>query len=164
MKRGTRGVGGVTLVELMIVVAIAGVLAAIAAPSFRTTLPRARLRSASLQLSNDLKLARLKCISGNFQTRIQFNTAASTYTRFLDTNRDGTFAAGEADISGRTMPTGIAFVAGSTDPNVDFRPDGSAVGGSGLTPNITVTLVNDLTPPENKTLNVNRVTGVITVP
>ncbi|OGP86920.1 MAG: hypothetical protein A2Y95_07380 [Deltaproteobacteria bacterium RBG_13_65_10] len=78
MKSGTRGVGGVTLVELMIVVAIAGILAAIAAPCFRTTLPRARLRSASLQLSNDLKLARLKCISGNFQTRIQFNTAAST--------------------------------------------------------------------------------------
>ncbi|OGP86921.1 MAG: hypothetical protein A2Y95_07385 [Deltaproteobacteria bacterium RBG_13_65_10] len=62
------------------------------------------------------------------------------------------------------MPTRIAFVAGGTAPFVDFRPDASAQDGTASAADITVTLVNDLTPPENKTLNVNRVTGVITVP
>jgi Tfp pilus assembly protein FimT len=146
----------------MVVVVLLGILAAIAAPSMRKTIPRTKLRSAAQQLTNDLQFARLKGISGNFKTRIVFDTAAGTYTRYLDNDRDGTLEeAGEADITARTMPSGISFTAASTAPNVTFDPTGTADDGTGNTGVITVTLQTGATPPESRQISVSRSMGTI---
>ena len=163
MLRRTNRKAGFTLLELMVTLAIIGLMAAIAAPSFSKSVPRAKLRRATYQIANDLKLARLKCISGNHGTRITFDTANNTYTRYLDTNRDGTFAAGEADIVNRTLSSGISFVGASTGPNVTFDPNGSANDGTAAVADIPITLVNSITPPESRSISVNRAVGRVKI-
>jgi len=146
----------------MVVVVLIGILAAIAAPSMKKTIPRSKLRSAAQQLSNDLQFARLKGISANLKTQIVFDTGASTYTRYLDNDRDGTLGeAGEADISARTMPSGISFTVASTAPNVTFDPTGTADDGTGTPGDITVTLQTSTSPPESRQITVNRSMGTI---
>lgn len=56
---------GVTLLELMIVLSIAAILAALAAPSFNNMLNSTRQSSASLQLISDLNHARSEAIKRN---------------------------------------------------------------------------------------------------
>lgn len=56
---------GVTLVELMIVVAIAAIMAAIAAPSFSDFIQNTRMTSTITQLTGDLNRARSEAIKRN---------------------------------------------------------------------------------------------------
>ncbi len=153
--------GGFTLIEMMVTLAVVGILAAIAVPSMSKILPRIKLRSAASQLSNDLQAARYRGISGNFRTQVVFNTVAGTYTRNLDTDRNGAFGAGEADIVDRTMPSGVDFVPGSTAPNVTFDPTGSADDGTAGVGDILVTLTNAASPPETRQIFVNRAMGLV---
>ena len=159
--RDRNGEKAFTLIEIMIVLAVLGVLAAIAGPSFRKSVPRVKLRSAAQQLASDLQLTRLKCISGNYKSQIVFNTGTSKYTRYLDSDRDGTFESGEEDITNRTLPKGISFVVASTAANVTFDPTGTADDGSGLSTDITVTLTNTNSPPDSRQITVNRTMGIV---
>lgn len=56
---------GFTLVELMVVVAIAAILAALAVPSFRSFINSTRQSSAVMQLVSDLNLGRSEAIKRN---------------------------------------------------------------------------------------------------
>jgi type II secretion system protein H len=152
---------GFTLLELMVVVALIGIMAAIAAPSLSKIIPRVKLRSAGQQLTNDLQYARMKGIAGNFKSQIVFDTATNRYTRYLDNDRDGTLEVGEEDITNRTLPTGISFVAASTAPNVTFDPTGTADDGTATPGDITVTLTNSNNPPDSSQITVNRAMGVM---
>lgn len=69
---------GVTLVELMVVVAVAAILAMIAIPSFNDTLERRRLEGAANELSADLQYARSQAVADN--VTVTLTTTASGYT------------------------------------------------------------------------------------
>ncbi|OFZ67856.1 MAG: hypothetical protein A2V79_00780 [Betaproteobacteria bacterium RBG_16_56_24] len=56
---------GVTLIELMIVVVIAAIMAAVAAPSFANFIQNTRLTSTMAQLTGDLNRARSEAIKRN---------------------------------------------------------------------------------------------------
>lgn len=56
---------GLTLIELMITVSIAAILAGLAAPSFHSMMLNQRIRSASSDLAMDLTLARSEAIKQN---------------------------------------------------------------------------------------------------
>lgn len=56
---------GLTIIELMVVVAIAGILAAMAAPSFSDFINRTRQTSTISQLTGDLNRARSEAIKRN---------------------------------------------------------------------------------------------------
>lgn len=56
---------GLTMIELMIVVAIASILAAVAAPSFSDFMANTRLTSTMTQLTSDLNRARSEAIKQN---------------------------------------------------------------------------------------------------
>ncbi len=71
MRRRKRPSGGFTLTELMVVVAIVAVLAAIGAPSFRDMLLNQRLATAAQAFSAALSLARMEAIQRAQSVRVR---------------------------------------------------------------------------------------------
>jgi len=68
---------GFTLLELMITVAVLGVLAAIALPSFQSIIEHRRLAGAAENLFADLQYARSESIKRNEVIRVQVTSGAS---------------------------------------------------------------------------------------
>ena len=65
MRRFQGCTQGFTLIELMIGIAILGILLVIAVPSFSRLLAEQRLRTASSELRNTLALARAEAVKRN---------------------------------------------------------------------------------------------------
>jgi type IV fimbrial biogenesis protein FimT len=60
-----RSMTGFTLMELMVVISIVAIMAAIAAPSFRDFINQNRLATVKTLLSNDINMARSEAIRSN---------------------------------------------------------------------------------------------------
>lgn len=79
---------GFTLLEMMVVVALIGVVLVIAAPSFSTYITTQRLKSVNAALVTDIQYARSEAASRGKQVFMQFragaNGAPSCYTIYAD--------------------------------------------------------------------------------
>jgi len=71
------GVQGFTLVELLVAVAVLGVIMAVAAPSFKSLIEVQRLRSINSQLITDLQFARNEAATRGTPMRVVFDNNAS---------------------------------------------------------------------------------------
>lgn len=96
---------GFTLIELMISVAVVGILLTLAAPSFYDFLLVQRLKGVNAELVTALQLARSEAVSRGRDVQVQFGTpgggaAMSCYTLYLDTSAN---PAGKCDC---TQPPG----------------------------------------------------------
>ena len=69
-----------TMVELVIVVLIVGILAAVAVPRFADSLIYYRAEAAAQRIKADLKLARQHAITSSSTQPVVFSTASSAYT------------------------------------------------------------------------------------
>lgn len=119
---------GFTLVEVIIVVAVIGILSAIAYPAMLQWLPSIRVKAATQQLYSDLQRARSLAIKNNTIVRLTFVVSpgcngATSYT-FTDSNapasfnpitqtmtnnvclKDSTFTNGTSGFSPRGIPAG----------------------------------------------------------
>jgi prepilin-type N-terminal cleavage/methylation domain-containing protein len=94
MKRRL-GNRGVTLLELMVVIAIMGILATIAVPSYLTWLPKLRVDGATGEVSSDLQTARMRAVSENTPYAVLFDLAGNSYSVYKDSNWNGALESSE---------------------------------------------------------------------
>ena len=73
-----------TLTEMMIVIAVFAIVAAIAVPSFMSLLPGMRLNGAARQIMGDLMAARMDAVKQNNQMRVFFNSPGTNQYQILD--------------------------------------------------------------------------------
>jgi type IV fimbrial biogenesis protein FimT len=68
---------GFSLIELLIAVAIMGILLALAAPAYRTWMGNMRIRTTAESIQNGLQLARAEGVRRNAQIRFQFTDSTA---------------------------------------------------------------------------------------
>jgi len=120
---------GFTLIELMIVVAIMGILSAIAVPNFMHYMAERRLNGAARMVMSDLMNARTLAVTQNRNVQVTFQTSAGAYYIYD--------AAGTA--ATRNIQTGFGYrdvtVSGNNNPT--FAPTGRLSGFTACTITLT---------------------------
>jgi prepilin-type N-terminal cleavage/methylation domain-containing protein len=142
---------GVTLIELMVVIAIIGIIAVIAVPQYGRFIAKNSVKKAANDLFQNMRLARTIAIKENRTYIMTFNETANTYRIGVDVNSNGSLMDavdqynGAGPVSVTTIPTkyGGDVVLGSANyavnppngPNAmaiadtaffDFNTDGSS--------------------------------------
>ena len=115
--------GGFTLLELIVVLFLAGLVAALVAPSFSGTLESARLRSSAAEVRAALTLARTLAASGSRVRAVSFDAERGEYA--VDGEARKYLLPEGIRIASARVGTGTAV---SELFRVRFFPDGSAEG------------------------------------
>ncbi len=131
-----RFVGGFTLVELMVTIAVLAILLAIAIPSFNGLLSAGRLTSTSNELVAALQMARAESIRRNKRAIVcgssdgadcAASSSWSGWLVFVDADGNGAPAAGEIIQRGEVRdPVTLLSSSSVTNSKVAFRSDGFA--------------------------------------
>jgi prepilin-type N-terminal cleavage/methylation domain-containing protein len=119
MRRILKTQTGVTLTELLVVLAVIAVSSAIAVPLFLVNLPHKRLKSAALDLITDMRLTRSLAVSNNTPYFLCF-TGDSQYqidevedpTTAVDCNSDNTPTEKNVDLTTQYLGVQFGYVAG----------------------------------------------------
>mgnify|MGYP000459844496 CR=1 FL=1 len=75
---------GFTLTEMAVTVAVLAILAALAVPSFQSTIDKRRLIGAAEQLYGDLQYARSEAIKGDQRVGVYFSTGTTSWCYGMD--------------------------------------------------------------------------------
>jgi prepilin-type N-terminal cleavage/methylation domain-containing protein len=174
--RGARSERGFTVVEMLMVVAMIGILAAMALPVMKDMTASIKLNEASRMVEREMQDARLKAVNSNRVIRVRLNCPAVGYIRsveVLGTAADTAanrctasaypFPPTDTDIMTRpnfdgpirTLPGGATV----TNQVLQFSPDGTAVNVVSGVPTTITTPISVTISRENKskTVTVNNV-------
>lgn len=135
MRRNSRGY---SVIEMLVVVAIIGILSLVTIPSFINFQRRNAVRSALRSFTSDLRSFRQHAITKNAYVRVQFVNERD-YEILVSRDFGKTWSAlpmstTDGGRSTRTLPETIRFSANTYNdsdnpldkkPDIDFRPDGT---------------------------------------
>lgn len=133
---------GVTLIELLIVMLIVAVIAAMGGPTLAEIVKRNRLRSDADRVITTLNLTRSEAVKRNHgATACKSSDGTSCsgnwtdgWIVFNDVDADGTLDAGDGDAVVRVfegLVNGYTFVSTTASSVLTYYPDGSFGGGAG---------------------------------
>jgi len=138
---------GVTLLELIVVMAIIAIGAVLTVPNLGPWMANYRLRGATRDITSNLRTAQMKAVSNNVDYQVLFDGMARTYIL-----RRNTGAVWVDEGVTQTLPTGILIVPPVNNP-LTFSPNSSSNGG-------TIQLTNTR---NTRTITVSPSTGRIAI-
>ncbi|MGD8330915.1 MAG: GspH/FimT family protein [Acidobacteriota bacterium] len=158
---------GYSLIEVLVVLALLGLMVLVGLPAMQDWLERYHTRTAAQTLAADMQLQRMRAVSRNATHSIVFDAANGTYTLWEGDPVNGlTTQLSPAPI---TLPFGVTFTDPVDDPielswngNDDvavFHPDG-AVNGR-LAQEDEITMTNSI--GDSFRVTINQVTGRVQV-
>ena len=110
---------GFTAVELLIVVAVAGVLVGVSVPPVSSAMQRYALNTARQTVAAEIRLARFRAVSTNRTVRIRFNCPGPAQLRIVEVVDDPAVDAASDRCSESSFP--FPDNDPSAAPNVDGR-------------------------------------------
>ena len=126
---------GVTLIELVTVMVIIGILAALSIPGFGTWMAHYRLRTAARDVVNAMRTAQMRAVSFNMRYGVAFDSANKQFQLYRDS--------GGLQVEGalNALPKGVTYNAITglpTDgpgglPFISFFPNSTASAGGSIT-------------------------------
>ncbi|MDD5222769.1 MAG: prepilin-type N-terminal cleavage/methylation domain-containing protein [bacterium] len=165
MNTRAKNQSGFSLIELIIVVAIIGIMATIAIPSVRGMMQRAKLKAAGREITMELLLARSQAISTGTSKTVIFNVGAGTWV----VPDKGTFGFTQGNYHGIVFshsssdPIQFKSSAGASVDSVTFKSDGTLDNDLSSYTNAfgKIYLLDTKTNLNNKlTIEVNQYTGL----
>lgn len=127
---GGKRTAGFTMLEMMIIVVIIGIVAAMAVPSFYNTIPRLKARTEARNILNFVRLARSKAVSDGSQYGVYIDTNTRQYILFKDTINPAQmiYNTGDSVVVGpETLDPDVVLTSSTfTNNTVIFVPTGGA--------------------------------------
>jgi prepilin-type N-terminal cleavage/methylation domain-containing protein len=111
-KEPSTGESGYSMIELLMVVALIAIMAAVSLPNIAGYIRNYRIRGATQQIAGEIQTARNKGITKNTNQGVAFSVLdANTYRYFII---DDTSPVGLGPL--RQLPAGVVFVTAATTP------------------------------------------------
>ncbi|MBD3381275.1 MAG: prepilin-type N-terminal cleavage/methylation domain-containing protein [candidate division Zixibacteria bacterium] len=127
---------GFTLIEMLTVMVMIGIIAALAMPNFDNAVKKVRFKSASNTVLAGLRMARSNAVAKKIQHGVNIDATGNVMTVFRDEVSPGnfTFDAGDSVIFQDTLVQGMqSLMTTFTDDNIFFFPDGRASSSGNVT-------------------------------
>lgn len=157
---------GYSLIEMLVVVAIIGILSLVVVPNFMQYTRSSKLRSSMRQFTSDVRNARQRAVANNSMTKVTFQTdvAGGSYTlweskdnkAFNATDKTWTVYAGPKSIQKPTSLTNTTFdkIGNDTLPGIVFKSSGQAELPAGKNPATVDIKTTDKIPVPKYTISV----------